>query len=107
MVHEALHDAIQKAFDVLAVHDGRIEDEQRVLVADLIERCEIASMNADADLGPWERSELGLARAAHAAGWLRLSLTAAQKALRVSELPTDQYDYGWNYSQNQIENSAD
>jgi hypothetical protein len=43
-----------------------------------------------------------LARAAHAAGWLRLSLTAAHKALQVSELPRDQYDYGWTYSQHQI-----
>ena len=107
MEHEALYDAIQNAFDVLAAHDGKIEDEHRALVAGLIERCEIAAMNTDADLGPWERREFALARAAHAAGWLRLSLTAAHKALQVSELPRDQYDYGWTYSQHQIEKSAD
>jgi hypothetical protein len=107
MEHEALYDAIQNAFDVLAAHGGRIEDEHRALVAGLIERCEIAAMNTDADLGPWERREFALARAAHAAGWLRLSLTAAHKALQVSELPRDQYDYGWTYSQHQIEKSAD
>lgn len=30
----------------------------------------------------------------------------AQKAVQVSELPKDQYDYGWNYSQHQIEKSS-
>jgi hypothetical protein len=107
MEHTALYDAIQKASDVLAANDGRIEDEHRALVAGLIERCEIAAMNTDAEFGPWERRELGLARAAHAAGWLRLALTAAHKALQVSELPRDQYDYGWTYSQHQIKKSAD
>jgi hypothetical protein len=102
MEHTALNEAIQKAFDVLAAHDGRIEDEHHALVAGLIERCEIAAMNTDAEFGPRERKELGLARAAHAAGWLHLSLTVAHKAVQVSELPRDQYDYGWNYSQHPI-----
>jgi hypothetical protein len=38
-----------------------------------------------------------MARAALAAGWLRLALTAADKALRVNELPANEYAYGMNY----------
>lgn len=107
MEHEALRDAIQNTFGVLAAHDGRIEDEHRALVAGVVERYEIAAMNTDADLGPWERGELCLARPAHAVGCLRLSLTAAHKALQVSELPRGQYDCGWTYSQDQIGKPAE
>jgi len=106
MEHQAIYEAIQNASDAIARRYGKIEDEDRALVAKLIDQCEIAAMNKEADLGPWERRELGLARAALASGWLRLALTAAHKALQVSELPSDQYDYGWNYSQHQIEKNA-
>jgi hypothetical protein len=106
MKHEALYLEIQRACDLLATHDGKIEDQHRAVVDELIDKCEIAAMNDEAELGMWERRELGLARAALASGWLRLALTAAHKAVQVSELPSDQYDYGWNYSQALVEKNS-
>lgn len=61
------------------------EDE----VADLIDQCEWAIKKRNGSIGQWERHELAQARTAWRAGWLRLALVAAEKALFVSEVPGD------------------
>jgi len=69
-------------------------------VAALIEQCQQAIEDErEGALGLWEQRELDYARTALRAGWLRLALTSAEKALLVSQLPPAEYAYGANYGQ--------
>jgi hypothetical protein len=71
-------------------------------VLDVIADCERAmEQEREGAIGAWERRELDYARAAVREGFLRLALVAAEKALIVSQLPRDEYEYGLNYGHRQ------
>ena len=63
---------------------GIIQDARRVLT------------KASGRLGPWEAEELEYAENAVRSNFLMLALTATDKAIAVSQLPSDEYDYGFN-----------
>ncbi len=63
-------------------------------VAHLLAQCRATLIRATGHLGPWEAQQLGVAERALAANFLRLALVAAQNALAISHLPSDEYDYG-------------
>lgn len=89
---KAIADCFERIADDYAGHEGE--------VAALIDRCQQAIEDErEGALGPWEQRELDYARAAQRAGWLRLALTATEKALLVSQLPPAEYAYGANYGQ--------
>jgi cytochrome c551/c552 len=89
---KAIAESFERIADNYAGHEGE--------VATLIEQCQEAIEDArEGALGPWEKRELDYARTAQRAGWLRLALAAAEKALLVSQLPPDEYAYGASYSQ--------
>lgn len=89
---KAIADCFECIADDYAGHEGE--------VATLIEQCQQAiEGERGGALGPWEQRELDYARTARRAGWLRLALTAAEKALLVSQLPPAEYAYGANYGQ--------
>ncbi|KVN07894.1 MULTISPECIES: hypothetical protein [unclassified Burkholderia] len=70
--------------------------EQAVL--DAIAECEQALEDErEGAIGPWERRELDYARVAVHDGFRRVALMAAEKALIVSQLSRDEYEYGLNY----------
>lgn len=66
-------------------------------VAVLVDQCEQAIEAHNGEVGQWEAELLEQARTALAAGWLRLALVAAGKALEVSTLPESEYNYGLAY----------
>ena len=70
-------------------HDSiiRIIDEAREELA-----------RAKGELGPWEAEELDYAEQAVRHNFLMLALTATDKALNVSQLPADEYKYGFSYT---------
>lgn len=71
-------------------------------VLDVIADCESAmEQEREGAIGAWERRELDYARAAVRDGFPRLALVAAEKALIVSQLPRDEYEYGLNYGRRQ------
>jgi hypothetical protein len=67
-------------------------------VRDLIARCRITLARGTGQLGPWEGQELAYADAAITASFLRIALVAADKALKVSQLSYEEYDYGFHYA---------
>ncbi|VVE18413.1 hypothetical protein [Pandoraea cepalis] len=70
--------------------------EQTVL--EIIDDCQRAmEEEREGAIGPWEQRELDYARVAVRSGFLRLALVAAEKALIVSQLPRDEYEYGFNF----------
>ena len=88
----AIADCFERIADDYAGHGGE--------VATLIEQCQQAIEDScEGALGPWEQRELDYTRTAQRTGWLRLALTAAEKALLVSQLPPAEYAYGANYGQ--------
>jgi hypothetical protein len=89
---KAIADCFERIADDYAGHEGD--------VAALIDQCQQAiERERDGVLGPWEQRELDYARAALRAGWLRLALTATEKALLVSQLSPAEYEYGASYGQ--------
>jgi hypothetical protein len=64
-------------------------------VARLIAQCRATLSGATGQLGPWEAQQRGVAEGAVAANFLRLALVAAQSALAISQLPSEEYDFGW------------
>jgi hypothetical protein len=89
---QAIADCFAHIADDYTGHEGE--------VAALIERCQQAIEDErKGALGLWEQRELDYARTVLGAGWLRLALTAAEKALLVSQLPPAEYAYGTNYGQ--------
>ncbi|MDN7901465.1 hypothetical protein QZM82_35275 [Burkholderia cepacia] len=82
---------------VAGSNDGH---EQAVL--DVIVDCQAAmEEEREGAIGEWEQRELDYARVAVHDGFLRLALVAAEKALIVSQLPRDEYEYGLNYGRPQ------
>lgn len=76
--------------------EGYEGKHQKVL--NLIHEARAALTNGDGTLPPWEAEELAYAEAAVHWNWLRLALVATEKAIAVSELPRDEYEYGFNYT---------
>jgi hypothetical protein len=48
-------------------------------------------------IGKWETAELQIAESALAANWLGYALACADKAITVSRLPPEEYEFGFNY----------
>jgi hypothetical protein len=65
---------------------------------DLIHEARTALTKPDGTLQPWEAEEIGHAEAAVYDNWLRVALFAMEKAIAVSQLPPDEYEYGFNYT---------
>lgn len=94
-MYEKQMNAIAECLRLVA--DSYNGHEQAVL--SVIADCQNAmDEERDGAVGPWEQRELDYARVAVRAGFLRLALVAAEKALVVSQLPRDEYEYGLNYS---------
>ena len=71
-------------------------------VLDVIADCQDAiEEEREGAIGAWEQRELDYARVAVRDGFLRLALVAAEKALIVSQLPREEYEYGLNYGRPQ------
>lgn len=93
-MYEKQRDSIVRCLEVVAEgYDGHEQD-----VLDIINECQQAMEDErEGAIGPWEQRELEYARVAVRDGFLRLALVAAEKALVVSQLPRDEYEYGLNY----------
>lgn len=74
--------------------DGYEGKHQQVL--DLIQAARVALTQENGELGPWEAHQLDYAESALKSNYLRLALGSTEKALVVSQLPRDEYDYGFN-----------
>lgn len=83
---------------------GYEKQHERVLA--LIQECRVALANTTGELGPWEAHELDYAEAAVRANFLRLALTAVEKAIAVSKLSNDEYEYGFNYGRREAQPSS-
>ncbi|KVF80072.1 MULTISPECIES: hypothetical protein [Burkholderia cepacia complex] len=93
-MYEKQMTAIAEGFQLVA--DSYEGHEQAVL--DVIADCQSAmEEEREGAIGAWEQRELDYARVAVREGFLRLALVAAEKALIVSQLPRDEYEYGLNY----------
>ncbi|KVN48750.1 hypothetical protein WT12_08370 [Burkholderia territorii] len=93
-MYEKQTNAIAECLRLVA--DSYNGHEQAVL--DVIADCQSAMEDErEGAVGPWEQRELDYARVAVRAGFLRLALVAAEKALAVSQLPRAEYEYGMNY----------
>jgi hypothetical protein len=97
-MYEKQMSAIAEGFRLVA--DSYEGHEKAVL--DIITDCQDA-MEAEREgaVGTWEKRELDYARIAVRDGFLRLALVAAEKALVVSQLPRNEYEYGLNYGHTQ------
>jgi hypothetical protein len=73
-------------------YDGKHEK-----VLEIIRATRMALTPAEGPLGPWEAEELSYAEAAVHVNFLLLALNATDKAIAVSQLPRDEYEYGFNY----------
>ena len=78
--------------DLVAGYDGEYGSVER-----LIFDCDSAIRCAWGELGPWETENLEYAKAAVRASMLRLAVVSAEKALDVSMLPKDEYEFGFSY----------
>ena len=67
-------------------------------VRGIIQEARRALTKENGKLGPWEAEQLEYAENAVRNNFLMLALTATDKALDVSQLPPDEYEYGFNYS---------
>ncbi|MBU9589601.1 hypothetical protein [Burkholderia multivorans] len=90
--------AIAEGFRLVA---DKYEGHEQAVLA-IITDCQ-GAMEAEREgaVGPWEQRELDYARVAVRDGFLRLALVAAEKALIVSQLPRNEYEYGLNYGRTQ------
>lgn len=90
-----LRQRIQGMFSELQVdgyegkHDG---------VLDIIATARRDLTFADGQPGPWEAEELAYAETAVRTNFLMLALNAVEKAIAVSQLPREDYEYGFNYT---------
>ncbi len=91
---QAIADCFQAVADDYKDHEAKVTD----LIDQCQERLEAERKGA---VGSWEQRELDYARAALASAWLRLALTAAEKAILVSQLLPEEYEYGMNYGKHQ------
>jgi hypothetical protein len=72
-------------------YDGKHDE-----VLSIIRDARDALAAALGELGPWEAQELADAEAAVHMNLLLLALHATEKAIAVSRLPRDEYEYGFN-----------
>lgn len=70
---------------------------KRERVIELINEARAELTQQKGRLGPWEAECLDYAFVAVTSNFLRLALTSVAKAIAVSNLPTDDYDFGFNY----------
>jgi hypothetical protein len=89
LLQGALPSCMEKLLHGYTGHDNE--------VAALVDQCEQAIEAHKGEVGEWEAQLLEQARTALAGGWLRLALVAAGKALEVSTLPEQEYNYGLAY----------
>lgn len=80
--------------------------EQRDAVMALVDEARVDLRSSDGSLGRWESDCLDYAAAAVQANYLRLALVSVDKAIVVSDLPPDDYAYGYNYTTRAREDSA-
>lgn len=90
-----LHEKINALFAELGA-EGYEGKHQKVL--DLVREARVALTKDDGTLPPWEAEELARAEDAVRWNWLRLAVFATEKAIAVSQLPADEYEYGFNYT---------
>jgi hypothetical protein len=76
---------------------GRRYDGHHDAVMALIHDAEQALTPVGGRLGLWERLELDHAIQAVRINFLSLALNCIGKAIEVSQLPRDHYDFGFNY----------
>jgi hypothetical protein len=92
-MHEHLYDKVEEMLTkVVGGYDGHHDDVRALIV-----ECREALGSVDGKVGPWETQELEYADSAVNANMLRLALVATEKALDVSQLPADEYEYGFTY----------
>jgi len=91
---QTLNDRIAELFAELW-EAGYDNQHERVLA--LIHECRADLANAAGELGPWEAHELNYAETAVHINFLRLALAAVEKAIAVSKLSREEYEYGFNY----------
>lgn len=72
-------------------------ENQHGRVRALIEEARAVVARPTGELGQWEAQELDYAEAAVNTNFLRLALTAIEKAIAVNKLSPEEYEYGFNY----------
>lgn len=90
-----LYEKIDALFAEINAEDYKGKHQK---VLDLIHEVRAALTKGDGTLPPWEAEELARAEDAVRWNWLRLAVFAVEKALAVSQLPPDEYQYGFNYT---------
>jgi hypothetical protein len=93
-----MHDELKGSFDAIFAElqaDGYAGKHGKVLEA--IQATRAALTPAGGKLGPWETELLAYADGAVEMSFLILALNATEKAIAVSDLPVDEYDFGFNY----------
>lgn len=80
--------------ELLASYTGRQAD-----VLEMADRCASCLGDQNGNVGKWESAEIKYAKVAVGDGFLRLAVSSLMKAVKVSELPPDEYEYGFNYNQ--------
>jgi hypothetical protein len=98
-MREELMDWIHECAGHLSEH-GYGENDGTVL--ELIDICQSAIEQSKGELGPWEQAILDYARTAAKEHRLMLALMSAQKALQISDLPQDEYEFGFKYGGNNL-----
>lgn len=94
MSHE-LTEKIRAMFGELHA-DGYEGKHEKVL--ELVREARGVLVKSHGKVGPWEAEELARAEVSVKCNFLRLALHEIEKAIDVSELPKDEYDYGFNYT---------
>lgn len=70
---------------------------KRAAVFTLIDECRTVLIARSGHLGAWETKLLDFASSAVQSDFLAVALVAASKALAVSQLPQNEYDYGYKH----------
>jgi hypothetical protein len=90
---DELLNSIHEEYEVLRTEGYEGKQEQvRALILETRR-----ALTRPSGLGKWEAAELDYADAAVVQNWLCLALVCANKAIAVSELPPEEYDFGFNY----------
>lgn len=89
-------DKCDRMYELQEKMRGRRYEGHRAAVTAVIADAERVLRDAG-KLGKWERSELDQAMHAVQINFLTLALNCVGKAVEVSQLPTDDYESGFNY----------
>lgn len=90
---------VTEQLDAMAMElAGRNYEGKHDKVWGIIQDARRALTKARGKVGAWEAEELEYAEKAVRSNFLMLALTATHKALAVNQLPSDEYDYGFNYT---------